>query len=252
MAAKFVAASAQSLLRTGTPATTFPLTMACWAIPTFAGNGGGNQCAMSLGASGASYADFSLGCDGVPEWWLRRDVTAGGGLDELDVATGIVANTRQFALARVSSAANAWLHILNADGSISSAQSTTSVNPTGINQMAIGNFADGNEATGSTFDGVLGECWIADIDVWPGGGAINAEFLRYLAFNGPWSVPRIAASILEYKPFLQSLGQGGEAGGENYVRNGAGVWVNNNGVTLAPHMPLIASGRPDLARFGMV
>lgn len=239
MAAAFVAASHQYLISDRTPITAPPFTMACWANPTFAGNSGGNQCAFSIGASGTSQANFSLGVDGSPEWWIRRNVTAGSNLQELDVSAGIVANTWQFALARVISATNIWLHIFNAAGTVSSGQMAVSVLPTGINQMTIGSFGDGADLGNDSFDGLIGEAWMANIDVWPGGGAIDDLFVRYLAWNGPWSVPRVAAAIRMYRPMRQTLGTGTDVPQENYSAGTVPpIWTNTNGVTLAPHCPL--------------
>jgi hypothetical protein len=82
------------------------------------------------------------------------------------------------------------------------------------------------------------EFWYANDDVWPGGGAIDAAFLRYLAFNGPWSIPRLAAMVQEYRPLIQSLSSDVDRGGENWAARGVPSWQNINGVTLAPHPPL--------------
>ena len=234
MAANFVAASDQYLLRTGAPVTAPPFTMACWARPTFAGNGGGNQGAISIANGSTGFSQWTLGVDGTPEWWIRRD-EATSNLDELDVATGIVANTWQFAVARIVSASNCWLHILNASGSISSGQTVLTRNPTGINNMVIGAPGDSTEIGNSSFDGPIAEAWIANIDIQPDGGTIDQTFMRYLAWNGPWSIPRIAASIVEYKPLLQNF----VAGPENYAQSGFSVWTQTNGpLSIYPAPPL--------------
>lgn len=238
MSGSFVNASGQYILRTGAPLTAPPFTFACWAKPTFSGNGGGNQGAISIGNSSTGFSNYSLGVDGSPEWWVRRDELASN-LDELDVSAGIVASTVQFAMGRVVAVNNVWLHVLNADGSISSGQSTSSRNPTGLNAMAIGQLADSFEiGTTTYFDGLLGECWLSNIDVMgPGGGAADAALFRQLAWNGPFSVPRVAISIVEYRPFLQNF----LAGQENYYQGTTfPIWTNvGGGPGLAPNMPLL-------------
>lgn len=234
MAASFVAASSTYLLSSGTPAVTAPpFTVAFWAKPTF--SVGGNSTVYELAGTANDTNRYTFGNDGTPEWWIQAH---NGVLDELDV-TGPVANTWQFYCARVISATNRRLAILNADGTIISGQTVVNITtPASISREAIGGGASATVGN-SPFDGLVGEFWVAGIDIQSDGLAINAEFLRYIAWNGPWAVPSIAANILRYKPFTQTIGTGTDVPNENITYGSPpAVWTNTNGVTLAPHCPL--------------
>lgn len=254
MSGAFVSASKQYLIADRGPVSLAPFTMACWAKPTFAGNGGGNQCAMTLSNVAGNDSNWSLGVDGTPEWWFRCANTNSSQADELDISAGVVANTWQFAMARCTTNTNRSLHILNANGTIQNGNTTVSVAPTTITNMAIGNSVINAEINTSPFDGLIGEAWVANIDVWPDGGVIDPVFFRYLAWNGPWAVPRIAAAIQVYKPLRQTLGTGTDVPDENFTIGIPPVWTNTNGVTLAPNPQLQAVyPRPsDTRRYGVI
>lgn len=236
MSASFTASSHNYLSRPTAPLTAPPFTMACWARPTFAGNSGGNQGAVSIANSSTGFSQWSLGVDGTPEWWIRRD-EASSNLDELDVATAIVANTWQFALAQITAANNVRLYVWNADGTVSSDQSTNSRSPSGVNSMVIGSPGDGSEINNSTFDGLIAEAWVAGIDVWPGGNAAPDWFIRWIAMNGPFARPDIAQAIVEYRGLRNTLT--GWDSDDTFSRGPRPTWTNINGVTRNAHPPLI-------------
>jgi hypothetical protein len=90
-------------------------------------------------------------------------------------------------------------------------------------------------------DAFISEFWYTNTDIQPDGAQLNDDLLRQLAYGGPFSVPHVAANLIEYRSFRKVIeSDQDEAVGDGVYWGGAGrqVWTNTNGVTRGPHPPL--------------
>lgn len=84
----------------------------------------------------------------------------------------------------------------------------------------------------SSYNGHLAEFWMANIAV----ENVNTHLVRQLAYGGPFSVPHVAQSIVEYRALRKSFGSDTDEPGEVW-RPGERVWTNNAAV-IGEHPPL--------------
>lgn len=212
-------------------AAALPCTVAFWMKPdaavfkpvVIAGTdvAGTNDLYLALGGTAAQH--FVIGADGPGP-------TSG----TFGIGT-MVPGAWTYVMGRFSGIANRWIHIINPDGTITSGQDTTSVAaPTGMTQSQFGgNFGAAN------FAGTIAEFWVSTIDVYPGGGAIDAAFLRQLAGRGPFVIPSIANTIAYYLPFGPSSGEGPPDPVESYTQSGRNPKWTNLGATVGGDIPPI-------------
>jgi hypothetical protein len=214
------------------PVITAPFTVGCWVKRTDTVN---SQDFWTLCSSANTNHFWRL-------IWSQASTAgqfgcaAGGTTASASASGGIPVDTWVYAIARAISSANRRIDILNGDGSIVSAQNTTSLSPT-VNTLSIGIQAGSslvNPLTGS-----VAEFWYGNADIQSDGGALDGNLLRQLAYGGPFSVPHIIPNIIEYRSLKSSLGSDTDKLGENYFgRAGRQNYVNNSGVILGPHPPL--------------
>lgn len=176
---------------------------------------------------------------------LEVGVAAASGAASASAGAGyVVAGQWQFVLARLVSATSRWLESVDHNGAIVQAQQATSRAPSSLDTMTIGAHQDSGGVS-LPWDGLIGEYWLADIDVGiNGAAALNPQLLLYLARNGPFAVPHIAHSVVEYRSFRSSLGSDTDKLGVGlYHRGQRSVWANVSGVTVGAHVPLSGSYR---------
>lgn len=230
MAAEFVAASSMYLQNAGATLA-MPFTMACWVRPT---NTGAIQTWFNVSDTATANNYWLVGKSGTEQF---RVVAAAGGVgNATNLATTFTANLWHFVLVRIISATSRRLSAVNASGLIEHAQGTTSRNPTGIDSISVG--AQRVNSTLLPMDGSIGEFWYTDTDIQPDGAQLENALLMKLAFGGPFSVPHVAQSLVEYRSFRSGLESTQDRPEEIYYRGLRPTWTNTNGVNLGPHPPL--------------
>jgi hypothetical protein len=116
-------------------------------------------------------------------------------------------------MGRFISTTNRWLVTLDSRGTITQTQGTSSVPlGTAFNQIRIGTRCDGEPQSWSS--GYLAESWYANRDICLEGGnaQLDPTLIRQLAYKGPFSVPYIADSVIDYKSLLYDVAGGAPAG----------------------------------------
>jgi hypothetical protein len=104
-------------------------------------------------------------------------------------------------------------------------------------QMAIGARISNNPVA-FFWTGSIAEFWIADADIWFSGADLPNEMVHQLAFGGPFSIPRVAKALTEYRSFRCGLDSRDDGSGDVYHRGVRQTWTAVGGPTLAPHPPL--------------
>ena len=235
MSAAFVLSSSQHLINTSPPFITYPYSVGFWVYPQSVNNGqyrvwwgqgdtGGTNNHYTLLGQGPG-TDFTHACDG------------GTSIAEASGGT-VVVNTFYYVIGRGVSATNRWLAVLTPIGTIH-AQNTTSRTPSGLDNMTIGNLK--RTSNNNFCDARIAEFWCTATDIQADGAQLDDNLLRQLAYGGPFSVPNVAANLLEYRSFRKVIeSDQDEAPGDELYWGGAGrqVWTNTNGVTRGPHPPL--------------
>ena len=102
--------------------------------------------------------------------------------------------------------------------------------------MSVGAF---EFSTPNTFmNGRIAEFWYADADIYPD-GAVNLPdaYIRQLAFGGPFSIPSVAKSVVEYRSFRAHT-LTGEGQDVYFGPTGVKSWADVNGASVGAHPPL--------------
>lgn len=232
MAGDFTIASSQSL-RSSTlfPATGYPMTIGAWVnartLPAT------NQVIAGLGHSAAANSLFT-NIQATTGKFRISALAAGTAQDTMTVGVCAV-NTWNFVLGRFINATNRRLDVLFSGGATEHVQNTVSSSPAVLDTTTIGaRLAAGSLS--SFFDGLIGEVWFTNTDVQIDAAALDDSLLQQLAFGGPFSVPHVAAGLVEYRS-LQKAPISNEIG-QFYAAKASPTWINSNGVTIGPHPPL--------------
>lgn len=252
MSAQFVAASSQVLSLASPQVVALPLTVACWfyvsTLPSPFG------CLWALEDS-ANASD-----DG---WYVAATSGRVVVQQALNSVSGNAANTTvnqwalnswNFVVARYISATNRRLSVLLSTGLTEHVQSVTSITP---NAAANASSLGGTSASTRTLflDGLIAEHWITNSDIQADGLALTDNLLRQLAYFGPFSVPRLAKNIVDYRSLRSSLGSDQDNLSDYYSNGGRRkIWTNINGVIRGFHPQLATGyrGPSDIVRTGIV
>lgn len=223
MGANFVGASTQYLAKASSAVGAYPFSMGCWVRPT------------TSAAITTVWANYTSGSNYwcVFQWDTNQWNAQAHNTVDVDCLAGTVTSgSWHYLVARFISATNRRLAVLNANGTISHAQSVTSSTPAATNEH-IGEFSS------LLMTGQIAEFWTANIDIQTGGGQLQDSTVHKLAYTGPFSVPGIVGSMREYHSFYSSTGSDTEKLGEVYWgAKGAQTWTNTGGVTTSFHPPL--------------
>lgn len=232
MSAFFVSGSSQRLTNTAPPITGYPFTVGFYAEPT----------------TNAVGTLFCLTDTGTTNNYLmiRQSATSNfaivaraGGTETAATGAAVVLGQKFYVVGRFISATNRRLDILRTTQGIETHnQSTTSRAPTGLDEMNLGAL---NTSGGLTefYDGHIGEFWFTNTDIQPDGAALTSPTLWQLAYGGPFSIPHVAQSIVEYRSLRKFPNVDGDEIGEwMSERFGRQTWANNGGVTISRHDPL--------------
>lgn len=233
MSLRVDSAFTQYILNSSAPVTAAPFSVGMWAM---AAATGATRTFWFLGSSAAaSNRDgFILRQNSTNVWHLAVSNSAA----QTSVAAGTVTASQWFYfVARCISATNYRIAVLQPDGSTSHAQGTTSRVPASVDRQAIGIQAVATPT--QAFNGQVAEYWFANGDIQEDGAQLSDDTLRQLAYGGPFSLPHIVSSLVEYRSFRNYPSTEGDESGEVYAGYaGRQAWVNTNGATISHHPPL--------------
>lgn len=230
MALRIASASNQRLI-TSTPfVTAYPITIGMWLLPDSLAT---NSTAWLLRNSSNSAIFLRVGANAT-QWFIA----AADGSSTTQTAFG-AATVGQWAFifARWISATNRKMDVIEFSGSISHGTSATSRAITGIDGMAIGGSPD---SAALAWNGRIAEFWLTNTDIQGDGLQLQDDYLRRLAFGGPFAIPRIGPDLLEYRTFRKHP-TADEIGEVRYGRLGQRLWANTNAADIGAHPPLPSS-----------
>lgn len=257
MAIKFDGAS--KVLNTNPPAsisgTLLLFTCGCWVKPTaLAGASETVWCITDVGAS-SNWFRLQISDSAPDEWRFERRDSGGGG--QRAVVSPTVFENWSFVLCRAIAANNIRVSILDATGTVTHAQNTTTRNPVGLDYLVAGGLFAGGADT-ELFRGDLAELWFADIDVQPDNGVTDANLLRQLAYGGPFSVPHVGTRVVEYKSFKKGSSDQLDSEQENSysLSNRTGVteqiWSGTVPTSAHPNLPYWYKRPTDVSKLQLV
>jgi hypothetical protein len=223
MGLRFTSASSQYMVNSAPPITTLPVRFWGWAYTTTVGAGN-----ASIFTFNSATANFSL----------YRKVTQYGTFGGAEAVGGtVVVGQWFFWVFRLISATSRRVTILSTAGDITEITTTTNTSITAANwTLGVTNIG----SVGTDFwDGGMAEFGAANIDIVPGGGVMDNTLLTQLAFQGPLTIPHIAAALDLYVPFISQTRIGIETPSEGYWGDrGRSTWTAPNGLQLGPHPPI--------------
>lgn len=231
MAALFTAASSQYLVNTTIPTAVTPFSVGFWAYINSTTSGLGAR--KMFASSAAAVGDFIGQTNFSGTWQISPNSGA--------PTTGGVQTANQWAyfVGRFITATNRKLSVLQFDGSIATITNTTN-NAITPDRWALG-AAHSSGSTSEYFDGRISGYWATNIDIQADAADLNNDTLRQLAYCGPFSIPHVAANLIDYREMDQPIGSDTDMFPTAYMPFGQRTWTNSNGVTRAEHPPL----RPD-------
>lgn len=230
MSALFVSASSRSLRNAAPIVTAFPFSVGFWAL------------AASLGV-GKDMVTWGTGATVIARCQMNSgNVFVLATTGDAQVTGTVVANKWFYVVARFINATNARMSVLSLDGISGNCQCVISSTTSG---MTTGSIGASCLTTATVFmDGLIAEFWQANNDIQPDGLALSESTLKRLAFMGPFSIPRVADSLVDYRSLRRAIGSEQDQFPDFFgnIRQKQ-VWVNNNGVIRGAHPPL-APGYP--------
>jgi len=236
MGASFVAASSQYLSNSVVPVlptTGYPFTFAAWINTTAVGAA---QTIMSFGDTGTTnnFIGLTLQTTGS----VAVIAAAGGVTASAGTGTAVTAGTWNFCVGRFISSGNRWAACLFSSGAIDNIQTVIFRAPPSLDKLGIGTTIASTNL--DFFGGIIAEAWYTNTDINPLGNAvaIDSNFLRQIAYYGPFSVPSLAKDIIEYRGLRTTLGNDRNKPDEIYCQLGTQTWVNNGSTTIGAHAPL--------------
>lgn len=179
---------------------------------------------------------FLLGMASGSSVW---NLTAGDSTTSTTVgSTTVVVGRWYFLLGRFLAANQRALDTIDALGNVVANQSTVARTPVGLSRMALG--CRSGSTNSAFYDGLVAELWYGTVPaILSANAALDPSLLRKLAYGGPFSVPSIGASVIEYRSLRKHPTLGGR---RDVVTRGIAnpTWINSGGVTVGVHPPLPA------------
>lgn len=227
--------STQYLTQALPPVLDYPFTVGVWFNLRAAANSTRAVFSLSDTGSTTNYLQFRMNTSEV----MRNVAEDGTGETAGAATTSLVAGEWNFSAVRFVSAIARRFRPLYGNGfSGENGSSATSRTPTGLDTITLGALETSGGAS-QFWDGLIAEYWILNADVGLFSGAdMNSSLTRQLAFGGPFSVPSVARSIVEYRSFRTSINGGGPEDIYFGPKGAPGTWVETGGVTIGPHVPL--------------
>jgi len=229
-------AASDKLLNSVTPITAITFSAGAWVLK---------------GALGTSRTWFSIHRASDDAHYFRLynnasnvygiSVSAGSPNDSTG-AVAAVAGAWAYVVGRWITSSNRRMAVLHPTGESEHVQGTNVATPTSLAHMRLGGLRSSSGETAQWLGGIA-EFWCANIDVVPGGGAMPDAMLRQLAYGGPFSLPHLVPSIMEYRSFRSALEHPGKPGETYWGGRGVQTWVNTDG-KLQTHPPLPYWNKP--------
>lgn len=220
------------LLNSATAVKALPFTVGCWVQPMAAST---NVVIWACNAGSA----FN---DGYGLVWTSPNyialATASGINQALATAAGILSSW-SYVVARWISTTNIRISVLNSDGTVAHAQDVTSTT-TNTSLITAETMGAGNTTPNRLFTGLVAEWWLALADVQPDGGQLSEHTLRQLAFGGPFSLPSLETSLVDYRSLRNNLDSASDVGIDYFgSKLGRQVWTKSaTPPILSTHPPL--------------
>lgn len=232
MSAKFVSASSQRLVNSGSPVAAVPLSVGFWLNIT---TGGVVQTPWANADTATATNFFRLVIDAANAPLIGTRNAA-----NISVTVGLSAITVgawHYFLGRWITTSSRRLSVLYPNGVIEHSTETTAVTPSSVDTIALG----GQETSVPTqfTDSKIAEYWMTNTDIQSDGAQTNNEFLRTLAYGGPFQFPHIVSNLVEYRSLRVKGESAGDQMNEVYSgKFGRQTWTNTNGATMGDHPPL--------------
>ena len=234
MAALFTAASSQYLSNAAPPlnATGYGFSVGAWINLATTGT---QRCIFALTdtATTNNFLELRVLSTNI----LSIGAAAGGTTISTDLTTAITANSWVFVLGRFANSIRRSVSMMTSDGLVQSVSPlVTSRAPAGLDMLTIGGFKT-SAAAAEFWDGLIGELWYCNGDVWPDNGVVPSDsFVRKLAYGGVFAISHANIAVYEYHSYFDDVVT--PEIGQDYNSGPLQTWVNNNGVTLGTHPPL--------------
>jgi hypothetical protein len=226
--------STQYLSSASIPFTTQPFCMAAWFRLRAVGSLVRNIVATCDTTVGSHYHSLQMGTDEI----VLLNASDGVGAFAT-VGAAMVPGAWHFSIARCISTTERRISLLamGATTLISHGNNTTSKAPNAPNLMSIGVRVNNSGGQGA-WDGSIAEAWFASGDVFQSGSDLPNEMVMQLAFGGPFSMPHIAAKIVDYRSLRSSIDSRSDRGSEIYQRGARQTWSATGAPGLTDHPPL--------------
>jgi hypothetical protein len=232
MALRLVAGSTQGVRFDSIPAITYPFTLGVWANSTTFALTVAWVAGFCASANTSNYANIGRA---TAAWSMRASSATA---TTTNLANG-TANQWAFMLVRFIAAANrrGAIYLPEAGGAVTLASNTTNEAAT-VNRLSIGRL-DGSSAS-EAFDGRIAEFWWANCDVGLDSAAnMTAGQVMNIAHNGPFAHNYIAANLVEYRSFRDSV----DCSSPDETFSRFGLRPQPQGVpTIGAHVPYLAAG----------
>lgn len=234
MAALFNGASTQYLVNSTPSIVALPFCVGMWVNLTAVGAVARTLFGLSDTATTNNYSIIRMTSGELLQIAART-----GSTENTFNCGSLVAGQWHFLVARFIAATNRRCSQIQASGTVSTGSSVTNRPLSGADTMTLGALSTSGGIT-EPWDGEIGEFWITDADIGTDPAAdIGEPLLRQLAYGGPFSVPNIVDSIIEYRSFRKYPSSDGDEIREVYFgAAGIQIWTNTNGVTIGSHPPL--------------
>lgn len=231
MSARLTGASTEYFQLSSPLVTAPPFTIGIWA--NLAAVGTVARTIFGLSDSAQVNQQFALKMNNTEVPFMH--IQGGGSATNTALTTALTAGAWVYFVVRWISSTNRWLTALHSNsGLIESVQNTTSRTPTGQNTMTVGALVGSGGAI-EPWDGMIAEFFISNVDIGlEGASTISADFLRQLAYGGPFSIPHVAQSVKHYRSFRSAVQQGDLNPQEGLTT----TWQSINTPELGVHPPL--------------
>lgn len=121
------------------------------------------------------------------------------------------------------------------------AVNTSSTTPGALTTLAIGVGLGTGALSANRSNAFIAEWFMTDTDIQPDGLQLSDDLLWQLAFRGPWSVPHVARSVIEYRSFRTGAVAVDDSPSDTYQRGNLRAWSAVNGPLKTADGPPIST-----------
>lgn len=210
----------------------FPWTLAAWVMP-ISSTISDSRLAVTFGGVSGGVANVHFGVNSASQWTM---VANDGATFDRAVGGTVTNGQWAFCIMRGRSASSRDLTVVQSDGAITTITSAVSKTMSSTATIELGPAF--NTVT-YAWVGNIAEFWYTNTDIQADGGTLSPALARQLAFGGPFSVPHVAANLIEYRA-LREAGVNDNINVEAYWGRSAepSNWTVTGTAGPAPHPPL--------------